>query len=125
MGFSVNDNAIISERIQESRRKNRSENLPTLINRSINNTLSRTVINSGTVVLTTAALLVLGGRVVHSFAFVLLAGFVIETYSPIFVSTPIVLYMEGGKEGLRLAVGEFQRRTTFVQLSTRTRETVT
>jgi preprotein translocase subunit SecF len=94
VGFSVNDNVIISDRIRESRRKSRSESLPALINRSINETLSRTVINSGTVVLSTAALLLLGGPVIHTFAFALLVGFVIGTYSSIFVSTPIVLYLE-------------------------------
>lgn len=95
VGFSVNDNVIISDRIRESRQRNRKGMLPTLINQSINETLSRTVINSGTVVLTTAALLLLGGPVIHSFAFALLVGFLIGTYSSIFVSTPIVLYLEG------------------------------
>jgi preprotein translocase subunit SecF len=94
VGFSVNDNVIISDRIRESRRKSRKETLPQLINRSINETLSRTVINSGTVVLTTTALFLLGGPVIHSFAFALLVGFLIGTYSSIFVSTPIVLYLE-------------------------------
>jgi preprotein translocase subunit SecF len=94
VGFSVNDNVIISDRIRESRRKSRHESLPALINRSINETLSRTVINSGTVVLSTAALFLLGGPVIHTFAFALLVGFVIGTYSSIFVSTPIVLYLE-------------------------------
>jgi len=94
VGFSVNDNVIISDRIRESRRKNRRERLPVLVNQSINETLSRTVINSGTVVLTTAALFVLGGPVIHSFAFALLVGFLIGTYSSIFISTPIVLFME-------------------------------
>jgi preprotein translocase subunit SecF len=94
VGFSVNDNVIISDRIRESRQKNRKGSLPTLINQSINETLSRTVINSGTVVLSTTALFVLGGPVIHSFAFALLVGFVIGTYSSIFVSTPIVLYLE-------------------------------
>jgi preprotein translocase subunit SecF len=94
VGFSVNDNVIISDRIRESRQRNRKGSLPTLINQSINETLSRTVINSGTVVLTTTALLLLGGPVIHSFAFALLVGFVIGTYSSIFVSTPVVLYLE-------------------------------
>jgi preprotein translocase subunit SecF len=94
VGFSVNDNVIISDRIRESRRKSRTEKLVTLINRSINETLSRTVINSGTVVLSTTALFLLGGPVIHTFAFALLVGFVIGTYSSIFVSTPIVLFLE-------------------------------
>jgi preprotein translocase subunit SecF len=98
VGFSVNDNVIISDRIRETRQRNRKGNLPTLINQSINETLSRTVINSGTVVLTTTALLLLGGPVIHSFAFALLVGFLIGTYSSIFVSTPIVLYLEARKK---------------------------
>jgi preprotein translocase subunit SecF len=94
VGFSVNDNVIISDRIRESRRKNRKESLATLVNQSINETLSRTVINSGTVVLTTTALFLLGGPVIHSFAFALLIGFLVGTYSSIFISTPIVLALE-------------------------------
>ncbi len=101
VGFSVNDNVIISDRIRESRRKNRREPLPTLINQSINETLSRTVINSGTVVLSTGALFLLGGPVIHSFAFALLVGFVVGTYSSIFVSTPIVLYLEARRRRVR------------------------
>lgn len=95
VGFSVNDNVIISDRIRESRRKNRKESLANLVNQSINETLSRTVINSGTVVLTTAALYFLGGPVIHSFAFALLIGFLVGTFSSIFISTPIVLALEG------------------------------
>jgi preprotein translocase subunit SecF len=95
VGFSVNDNVIISDRIRESRRKNRTEPLASLVNVSINETLSRTVINSGTVVLTTATLFLLGGPVIHSFAFALLIGFLVGTFSSIFVSTPIVLALEG------------------------------
>jgi preprotein translocase subunit SecF len=95
VGFSVNDNVIISDRIRETRRKNRRESISVLVNQSINETLSRTVINSGTVILTTTALFVLGGPVIHSFAFALLVGFIIGTYSSIFISTPIVLFMEG------------------------------
>ena len=94
VGFSVNDNVIISDRIRESRRKNRNEPLASLVNTSINETLSRTVINSGTVVMTTAALFFLGGPVIHSFAFALLVGFLIGTFSSIFISTPIVLALE-------------------------------
>jgi preprotein translocase subunit SecF len=91
VGFSVNDNVIISDRIRESLRKNRNEPLASLVNLSINETLSRTVINSGTVVLTTATLFLLGGPVIHSFAFALLVGFLVGTFSSIFISTPIVL----------------------------------
>jgi preprotein translocase subunit SecF len=101
VGFSVNDNVIISDRIRETRQRNRRGTLPALINQSINETLSRTVINSGTVVLTTTALFLLGGPVIHSFAFALLVGFLIGTYSSIFVSTPIVLYLEARRRRAR------------------------
>ncbi len=95
VGFSVNDNVIIFDRIRESRKKQQRDTLPTLMNQSLNETLSRTVINSGTVVVTTAVLFFLGGPVIHSFAFALLIGFIIGTYSSIFIATPIVLAIEG------------------------------
>jgi len=94
VGFSVNDTVIISDRIRESRIRMRKEPLETVMNVAINETLSRTIINSGTAILVTAALYALGGPVIHSFAFALLVGFIIGTYSSIFVATPIVLAVE-------------------------------
>ena len=98
VGFSVNDTVIISDRIRENMRKMRRERLATIINLSINETLSRTIITSGTAVLVTGALFVLGGSVIHSFAFALLVGFVVGTYSSIYVASPIVLYLEERKK---------------------------
>lgn len=94
VGYSVHDTVIVSDRIRENMRKLRREDLATIMNLSINETLSRTLITSGTAILTTAALFVLGGSVIHSFAFTLLVGFVVGTYSSIYVATPIVLYLE-------------------------------
>jgi preprotein translocase subunit SecF len=74
-------------------RKMRRETLPNLLNLSLNETLSRTVINSGTAILVTAALFLLGGTVIHSFAFALLVGFIVGTYSSLFIATPIVLFI--------------------------------
>jgi preprotein translocase subunit SecF len=96
VGFSVNDTVIISDRIRENMKKMRREPLATIVNVSINETLSRTIITSGTAILVTAALFVLGGSVIHSFAFALLVGFVVGTYSSIYVASPIVLYLERG-----------------------------
>jgi preprotein translocase subunit SecF len=93
VGFSVNDTVIISDRIRENMRKMRKETLPNLLNLSLNETLSRTVINSGTAILVTAALFYLGGTVIHSFAFALLIGFIVGTYSSLFIATPIVLFI--------------------------------
>jgi preprotein translocase subunit SecF len=95
VGFSVNDNVVISDRIRENVRKLRRENLASIMNIAINETLSRTIINSGTVIFVSTALFLLGGSVIHSFAFTLLIGFIIGTYSSIFVSTPIVLLLGG------------------------------
>jgi preprotein translocase subunit SecF len=94
VGFSVNDNVVISDRIRENMRKMRRADLATVLNVAINETLSRTIINSGTVIFVASALFVLGGSVIHSFAFTLLVGFIIGTYSSIFVSTPIVLFLD-------------------------------
>ncbi len=94
VGFSVNDTVIIFDRIRETRARLRKEPLETVANLAINETLSRTVITSGTAIAVTACLLTLGGAVIHGFAFTLLAGFVIGTYSSIFVATPVVLAIE-------------------------------
>jgi preprotein translocase subunit SecF len=99
VGFSVNDTVIISDRIRENMRKYRKETLPKLLNLSINETLSRTVINSGTAILVTAALYFLGGTVIHSFAFTMLIGFIVGTYSSIFVASPVVLAVERWRRG--------------------------
>lgn len=98
VGFSVNDTVIISDRIRENLGKMRKEPLPTIINTSINETLSRTIITSGTAILVTLALFFLGGPVIHSFAFTLLVGFAVGTYSSIYVASPIVLWL-GARAG--------------------------
>ena len=99
VGFSVNDTVIVCDRIRENMRKLRRDSLAAIINRSINETLSRTIITTGTAVLVIIALLFLGGEVIHAFAFALLVGFTIGTYSSIYVASPIVLLWE--KEGKR------------------------
>ena len=102
VGYSVHDTVIVSDRIRENMRKMRRESLATIINLSLNETLSRTLITSGTAILVTTALFFLGGSVIHSFAFTLLVGFVVGTYSSIYVASPVVLYLEGrGRRGGR------------------------
>ena len=95
VGYSVHDTVIVSDRIRENMKKMRRESLATIMNISINETLSRTLITSGTAILVTAALFALGGPVIHSFAFALLVGFIVGTYSSIYVASPVVLYLEG------------------------------
>jgi preprotein translocase subunit SecF len=99
VGFSVNDTVIVCDRIRENMRKLRRESLLTIINRSINETLSRTMITNGTAILVVLVLFFLGGDVIHPFAFALLVGFVIGTYSSVYVAAPIVLLWQ--KEGMR------------------------
>ncbi|MCX8073808.1 MAG: protein translocase subunit SecF [Candidatus Binatia bacterium] len=94
VGFSVNDTVIVSDRIRENLRKNRRDPLDKIINRSINETLSRTILTTGTALLVLLALFFLGGKVINGFAFTLLVGFTIGTYSSIFISSPIVLYLQ-------------------------------
>jgi preprotein translocase subunit SecF len=94
VGFSVNDTVVISDRIRENTLKRRRDSLRDVVNASINETLSRTLITSGTAIIVIVALFVLGGHVIHSFAFTLLVGFVVGTYSSIYVAAPVVLFLE-------------------------------
>ena len=89
-GYSINDTIVVFDRMREKMRVRRSEDLGTIINQSINETLSRTIITSLTVFLVTLALFFWGGEVIHDFAFAMLFGVAIGTYSSIAVASPIV-----------------------------------
>lgn len=91
VGFSVNDTVIISDRIRENLRRNRRDPLEKVVNRSINETLSRTIITTGTALFVILALFFLGGNVIHSFAFALMVGFAVGTYSTIYIASPMVI----------------------------------
>lgn len=94
IGYSINDTIVVFDRIRENRKKDLRRNLGNVINSSINETLSRTILTSFTVILVLLALFFLGGAVIHDFSFVLLVGVVIGTYSSIFIASPIVLAFE-------------------------------
>lgn len=94
IGYSINDTIVVFDRIRENRKKDLKRSLGDIINSSINETLSRTILTSFTVFLVLLALFFLGGPVIHDFAFALLVGVVIGTYSSIFVASPIVLVFE-------------------------------
>jgi len=94
VGFSVNDTAVISDRIRESMRKDKRMSLREIVNRSVNETLSRTLLTTGTSLFVVLALYLLGGNVIHGFAFTLLAGFIVGTYSSIYIASSLVLYFE-------------------------------
>jgi preprotein translocase subunit SecF len=92
VGYSMNDTIVIFDRIRENNRLNNKEKLADLINRSVNQTLSRTVMTSGLTFLAVIALFLFGGPVLHGFAFALVVGILIGTYSSVFVASPIVLF---------------------------------
>ena len=91
IGYSLNDTIIVYDRLRENLRTQQDKPLDFLINRSINQTLARTVLTSGTTIMATLALFILGGGVIHSFALTMLVGVVIGTYSSIYVASPILL----------------------------------
>ena len=75
------------------------DGFPAVINRSVNETLSRTILTSGTTLLVVLALFVFGGGVIHNFAFALVVGVLVGTYSSIFVASPILIFWEQWKVG--------------------------
>lgn len=94
VGFSVNDTVVICDRIRENLRKIKRETLESIINTSINETLSRTILTTGTALLVLASLYFLGGEVIKPFAFALLVGFISGVYSTIFIASPVILLWE-------------------------------
>ena len=91
IGYSLNDTIIVFDRIRENLRKYQKNPLEIIINRSVNETLSRTILTSMTTLVVVVALFVLGGGIIHDFAFALLVGIVVGTYSSIYVASPILL----------------------------------
>jgi preprotein translocase subunit SecF len=91
IGYSMNDTIVVFDRIRENLATSRRENLADVVNRSINQTLSRTVISSGLTFLTVLALYVFGGEVLHGFSFALVVGILIGTYSSIAVAAPMLV----------------------------------
>ncbi|HEV2136387.1 MAG TPA: protein translocase subunit SecF [Terracidiphilus sp.] len=91
VGYSMNDTIVVFDRIRENLRLTRREPLPDLVNRSINQTLSRTVLTSGLTFLTVLSLFVFGGQVLKGFSFALVVGILIGTYSSIAVASPMLV----------------------------------
>jgi preprotein translocase subunit SecF len=92
VGYSMNDTIVIFDRIRENLKLSRREPLDQLINRSVNQTLGRTVMTSGLTFLTVIALYLFGGQVLHGFSFALVVGIIIGTYSSVFIASPIILF---------------------------------
>jgi preprotein translocase subunit SecF len=91
VGYSINDTVIVFDRVREMLKLHKTEEIESLMNKSINKTMSRTILTGGTTLLTVLVLLIFGGEVLRGFAFTLLFGIIIGTYSSIFVAGALVL----------------------------------
>jgi preprotein translocase subunit SecF len=96
-GYSVNDTIVIFDRVRENLRTKRREPLEAVVNRSVNQTLSRTIITAGTTFLAVLALYFFGGEVLRGFAFTMLVGIVSGTYSTVFIAAAIAILLSGGQ----------------------------
>ena len=94
VGFSINDTIVIFDRVRENQKVMRGKALEEVMNASLNQTLGRTIITSGTVLLTVGALFLFGGEVINDFAFLMLIGTVEGVYSTIYLSCPVVLFWQ-------------------------------
>jgi preprotein translocase subunit SecF len=90
-GYSLTDTVVVFDRVRENLKARRTDPMAKVVNDSINETLSRTINTSMTVLLTTVVLFVWGGQVLHSFSLALILGVLVGTYSSIFVATPLVV----------------------------------
>jgi SecD/SecF fusion protein len=101
IGYSINDTIVVFDRIRENRKLTGGKlGYFDLINRSVNETLSRTILTAGTVFLTSVALYGFGGRVINDFAFCFMVGVLTGTYSSIYIASPVVLWFHR-REGIR------------------------
>ena len=121
VGYSMNDTIVVFDRIRENLRLSRRETLADVVNRSINQTLSRTVLTSGLTFLTVLSLYIFGGQVLKGFSFALVVGILIGTYSSIAVAAPMLVAYQamahrkhpgnrfaGGAQATRLAAAQKQ-----------------
>lgn len=98
IGYSLNDTIIVFDRIRENLRKYHKNPLEMIVNRSINETLSRTILTSLTTLIVLGALFILGGGIIHDFAFAMIVGVLIGTYSSIYVASPILVAWQKSKK---------------------------
>jgi preprotein translocase subunit SecF len=94
IGFSINDTIVIFDRVRENIKKMRKEDLETIFNVSINETLGRTILTSGTVMMVILILFFFGGPVIHDFTTALIVGLLSGTYSTVYIASPVVLVLE-------------------------------
>ena len=98
IGYSLNDTIIVFDRIRENLRKYHKHPLAYIVNRSVNETLSRTILTSLTTLIVLVTLFILGGGIIHDFAFAMIVGVIIGTYSSVYVASPILLAWQEQKK---------------------------
>ena len=98
VGYSMNDTVVVYDRVRENLRKFRSKEITSLLNLSINETLSRTIVTSVTTLLALVSLYIFGGEVIKGFTFAMIWGVLVGTYSSIFVAAPLLTYLEVKRE---------------------------
>jgi preprotein translocase subunit SecF len=94
IGYSLNDTIVVFDRIRENRRRKGKNTLVQTINASINQTLSRTLLTSGTTLMVVIALFFFGGEIIHDFSFALVIGVLVGTYSSIFIASVFLVYWD-------------------------------
>jgi len=99
VGFSINDTIVIFDRVRENIKKMRKEDIETIFNVSINETLGRTILTSGTVMMVVLILFFFGGPVIHDFTTALIVGLITGTYSTVYIASPVVLFWEKNVSG--------------------------
>ena len=103
-GYSLTDTVVVFDRIRENMAKKTKEEFIPLVNRSVNEVLRRTIVNSIATILAVLALLIFGGEVIHDFALALFAGIIVGTYSSIFIASPVLLFWKDKKAPVTVRV---------------------
>jgi preprotein translocase subunit SecF len=113
VGYSMNDTIVVFDRIRENLKLTKRENFRDLVNRSINQTLSRTILTSGLTFLAVLSLYLFGGEVIHGFALALVIGIIIGTYSSIAIASPILVffYQRVGQNRIGVKPRVYERET--------------
>ena len=98
VGYSVNDTIVVFDRVRENLRHRRKEPLRTILNDSLNQTLTRTLISNGTTFLAVLGLFLFGGEVLRAFGFAMVVGVLVGTYSTVYIASPFVIWWQGLKD---------------------------
>jgi len=114
IGYSLNDTIVVFDRIRENLASNRKRKNPLtefgIVNSSINETLSRTLMTSITTLLVVIALFLMGGEVIHSFAFALIVGIVVGTYSSVYIASPVMLSLHSQSKTNKEDIAKMEAR---------------